>query len=270
MTGNDKMPLNPLSARSNARSLIVAALLVVALTPVSALAAGGGGGAMHSANIDVSNIASLQRGARNFVNYCMGCHSAQYVRYNRLARDIGISEDQLIENLMFAADKPHDTMTVAMPARDAQRWFGQAPPDLSLIARSRGTDYLYSFLKAFYVDDSRSIGVNNAVLENASMPHVLWELQGVQKAIYADHTATDSDGNEVTKTEFAGFELVKPGKLSEDEYDQFVVDVVTFLDYIGEPMQLERERIGYWVLAYLLVFGVLAYFLKAEIWKDIK
>lgn len=270
MTGDDKMQVITLSAPGKLPSLIFAAVLAVAFMPALSLAAGGGGAAMQSANIDVGNLASLQRGARNFVNYCMGCHSAQYVRYNRVARDIGISEDQLIDNLMFAADKPHDTMNIAMPARDAQRWFGQAPPDLSLMARSRGTDYLYSFLKAFYVDESRSLGVNNAVLENASMPHVLWELQGLQKAIYEDHTETDADGNEITRTEFAGFELIEPGKLTEEEYDQFVVDLVTFLDYIGEPMQLERQRIGYWVLAYLLVFGVLAYFLKAEIWKDIK
>ena len=149
MMGDDNMPLISSSAPGNLRSLIIAVFFAAAWIPSSLLAAGDGGGAMQSANIDVSNIASLQRGARNFVNYCMGCHSAQYVRYNRVARDLGISEDQLIENLMFAADKPQDTMTVAMPARDAQRWFGQPPPDLSLIARSRGTDFLYSFLKAF-------------------------------------------------------------------------------------------------------------------------
>ena len=269
MTGDENMPSNSIYAPGNFRPLILAALFAATWIPGS-LHAAGEAGAMRSANIDVSNIASLQRGARNFVNYCMGCHSAQYVRYNRVARDLGISEDQLIENLMFAADKPQDTMTIAMPARDAQRWFGQPPPDLSLVSRSRGTDYLYSFLKAFYIDESRSLGVNNAVLENASMPHVLWELQGLQKAIYEDPAETDSDGNEAAEAKFVGFELVKPGKLTEDEYDQFVVDLVAFLDYIGEPMQLERQRIGYWVLAYLLVFGVLAYFLKAEIWKDIK
>ena len=232
--------------------------------------AAGDGPALQSANIDVSNIASLQRGARNFVNYCMGCHSAKYVRYNRLAEDLEISEDQLINNLMFAADKPFDTMTIAMPSRDAQGWFGQAPPDLTLVARSRGTDFLYSFLKSFYIDKSRSIGVNNMVLENASMPHVLWELQGVQEAIFEEHTDTDEEGNEFTKSVFKGFELVEPGKLSAAEFDQFVVDLVTFLEYIGEPVKLKRKRIGYWVLAYLLLFGVLAYFLKVEIWKDIK
>lgn len=258
------------SARPCAARLFAAAVFVVLGCMPGELIASGGDDKGQAVAIDVSNIDSLQRGARNYVNYCMGCHSAKYVRYNRLAQDLEISEDQLINNLMFAADKPHDTMTIAMPELDARGWFGQAPPDLSLIARSRGTDYLYSFLKSFYVDEQRSIGVNNLVLENVSMPHVLWELQGVQKAIFDEHVETDDEGNSITKMVFNGFELVEPGKLSADEYDQFVVDLVTFLEYIGEPVQLVRKRLGYWVLAYLLVLGVLAYFLKVEIWKDVK
>jgi ubiquinol-cytochrome c reductase cytochrome c1 subunit len=246
-----------------------AVFVVLACLPATSMAAGEGV-TLPSVQTDVSNIASLQRGARDFVNYCMGCHSAKYVRYNRLAADLGISEDQLINNLMFAADKPHDTMNIAMPARDAQGWFGQAPPDLTLVARSRGTNWLYGFLTSFYIDESRSTGVNNIVLENAAMPHVLWELQGIQKAIFEEHRETDAEGEEFTKTVFKGFELVQPGKLSAAEYNQFVVDLVTFLEYIGEPVKLKRQRIGYWVLAYLLLFGVLAYFLKVEIWKDIK
>lgn len=238
-------------------------LVVLVGTPLAAFAAEGGVPLLH-ANNDVSNTNSLQRGARNFVNYCMGCHSAQYVRYNQLAKDLQISEDQLVNNLMFAGGKPHDRMEIAMPAADAARWFGTAPPDLSLIARSRGTDYLFTFLKGFYIDEDRPTGVNNVVLENAAMPHVLWELQGSQRATFAEH---EHDGA-VTKV-FEGFEQVEPGTMSPDEFDQFVRDLVNFLEYIGEPIQLERRQLGIWVLMFLLVFGLFAWALKQEIWKDI-
>ncbi|HSN72494.1 MAG TPA: cytochrome c1 [Steroidobacteraceae bacterium] len=215
---------------------------------------------------DVSNVASLQRGARNFVNYCLGCHSAQYVRYNRLAEDLGLSEQQLIENLMFTGERPFDTMQIAMSAADAQRWFGVQPPDLSLIARSRGTDYLYTFLQSFYLDESRPTGVNNLVLPGTAMPHVLWEKQGLQQALYEGET--DAEGN--MHKVFAGFELARPGQLSPEEYDEFVRDTVNFLDYIAEPMQLERQRLGIRVIAFLLVFFLFAYLLKREYWKDVK
>ncbi|MFQ5633777.1 MAG: cytochrome c1 [Gammaproteobacteria bacterium] len=232
--------------------------------PIAALAAGDGVPLLH-ANNDVSNTASLQRGARNFINYCMGCHSAKYVRYNQLAKDLEISEDQLVNNLMFVGGKPHDRMEVAMPASDAARWFGAAPPDLSLIARSRGTDYLFTFLKGFYLDETRPTGVNNLVLASAAMPNVLWQLQGSQRAIFAEE---EHDGI-VTKV-FEGFEQVDPGTMSPDEFDHFVRDLVNFLEYIGEPVQLKRRQIGIWVLLYLLVFGLFAWGLKQEIWKDIK
>lgn len=240
-------------------SVLVAAVLAL---PGSVLAAGGQACSGH-ANNDVANVASLQRGARNFVNYCMGCHSAQYVRYNRLGQDLGINEDQLVANLMFAAEKPHETMQIAMPEEDAQRWFGQPPPDLSLIARSRGPDYLYNFLRTFYLDDTTPTGVNNLCLENASMPHVLWELQGLQRLVEPDDE--DEHG-----TATPSLELAVAGTLSPEEYDQFVRDTVNFLEYIGEPIQLERRRLGVWVLAFLFVFGLFAYLLKSEIWKDIK
>lgn len=239
------------------RSVIVGLLILLAAGSAQAA----GDAALQPANNDVGNIASLQRGARNFVNYCMGCHSAQYVRYNRLAEDLGVSEDQVIENLMFAADKPTETMTIAMPPSDAERWFGVAPPDLSLIARSRGTDYVYSFLRSFYTEAGRPTGVNNTVLANTAMPHVLWELQGEQQLIEEE----DEAGHKVQR-----FELVKPGALSPEEYDQFVRDTVNFLDYVGEPMQLQRTRLGIWVILFLLVFGLFSYLLKEEIWKDVK
>jgi ubiquinol-cytochrome c reductase cytochrome c1 subunit len=217
------------------------------------------------ANNDVSNVASLQRGARNFVNYCMGCHSAQYVRYNRLAADLRISEADLVANLMFAAEKPQETMTIAMRPADAAHWFGQAPPDLSLIARYKGPDYIYNYLHGFYVDPSRPTGVNNLMLPNTAMPHVLWELQGMQDCVWEDvrqGAATEKKCN--------SFKQVTPGKLSKEEYDQFVRDLVDFFAYVGEPMQLERQRLGVWVLGFLLLFGILAYLLKREIWKDVK
>jgi ubiquinol-cytochrome c reductase cytochrome c1 subunit len=223
--------------------------------------------AVHPANIDVGNVASLQRGARNFVNYCSGCHSARYVRYSRVAADLGLTESQTMENLMFNGERIHDTMRVSMRPDDAKRWFGTTPPDLSLMARSRGPDYIYSFLKSFYLDPSRPTGVNNLVLPGTAMPHVLWSLQGYQKAVYDGES--DPEHNTVHKR-FKGFELVDPGQMNPEEYDQFVRDTVDFLAYIGEPMQIQRRNLGFNVLAFLFVFFLLAYLLKKEYWKDVK
>ena len=177
-----------------------------------------------------------------------------------------MTDEQLINNLMFAADKVSDPMQIAMPADLAEGWFGLAPPDLSLIARSRGADYLYNFLRAFYIDETRPSGVNNLVLPNASMPHVLWELQGTQRAIFDEVEYAPG----ATRLEFAGFEQVTAGKLSPEEYDMFVRDLVNFLDYAGAPEQLERTYIGIWVILFLLVFLLFSYLLKDEIWKDVK
>ena len=240
---------------------MLSCVLVIAMSAVAPTWASGDGVTLEHANTDVSNIGSLQRGAKIFVNYCMGCHSAKYVRYSRLAKDLQISEEQLINNLMFTGGKPHDTMQIPMPAVDAARWFGTTPPDLSLIARSRGPDFLYTFLKSFYIDESRPTGFNNLVMESAAMPHVLWELQGTQRAIFEEHEHG---------LEFEGFEPVTEGSMSTDEYDQFVLDLVNFLEYIGEPVQLERRQLGIWVLIFLLVFGLFSYALKQEIWSDVK
>jgi ubiquinol-cytochrome c reductase cytochrome c1 subunit len=225
------------------------------------------GTALQSAHTDITNTASLQRGARNFVNYCMGCHSARYVRYSRLAADLGLSEAQVIENLMFTGDRIHDTMQANLRPEHAARWFGTAPPDLSLIARSRGTDYIYTFLKSFYLDPKRPTGVNNLALPGTSMPHVLWELQGYQAAVYDGES---DPAHDTVHKKFKGFELAQPGLLSAEEYDRFVRDTVNFLDYIGEPMQLKRRTLGFQVLAFLLVFFLFAFMLKKEYWKDIK
>ena len=244
-----------------ARRIIALALLVA---PALGMAAGGGA-KLESANIDISNQASLQRGAKYFVNYCFGCHSAQYVRYNTLGSGLGLSEDQVVENLMFTGDRPSDTMAIAMPPGDAADWFGRTPPDLSLAARARGTDWIYSFLKSFYVSPQQPSGANNLVLEGASMPPVLWDLQGVQEAVF--HEETDAQG--YPHKIFDRFEIVSPGKLSEEEFDEVVVDLVAFLSYISEPVQLERRSLGIKVILFLVIFFLFAYALKKEIWKEV-
>lgn len=243
------------------KTALLAWLLIV---PGAALAAGGGQQLMH-ANNDLTNLASLQRGARNFVNYCLGCHSASYVRYNRLAGDLQLSDDQLLANLMFTGERIYDTMDIAMPADEAKAWFGRTPPDLSLVGRSRGADWLYTFLMTFYVDNSAATGSNNLVLRGASMPHVLWELQGLQSAVFG--TETDAEGNELKV--FERFEPISAGKMSDKEFEQFVRDLVNFLAYISEPVQLKRRAMGGWVLAFLFVFFVLALLLKKEYWSDV-
>jgi ubiquinol-cytochrome c reductase cytochrome c1 subunit len=244
-----------------ARWIVVPALL---LWPGFALAAGGTGH-IERVDVDISNQAALQRGAKYFANYCLGCHSAKYVRYNRLAEDLGLNESQLVENLMFTGERPFDTMDNTVPAGDASVWFGRAPPDLSLVARARGEDWIYSFLKSFYVDPSKPTGVNNLVLAGASMPHVLWQQQGLQRAVFRQDV--DAQGN--AHEQFVGFETVQPGTLSAAEYDRMITDLVTFLSYIGEPIQLERRSLGIKVILFLVVFLLFAYFLKKEIWKDV-
>ena len=244
----------------------VGATLALAFGTVVAKEAGGWREQMK-ANNDINSTASLQRGARNFVNYCLGCHSLQYLRYNRVAEDLHIPEDQLEANLMFTGERPHDVMLSAMPPKDAEAWFGRPPPDLSLIARAKGADYVYQFLKTFYIDESRAntTGVNNLALENAAMPHVLADLQGLQRAVFNVERA--EDGTQVKV--FEKFEQVTPGRLSPEEFDEFVRDTVNFLDYAAEPVQLKRVSLGIWVVAFLVVFTGFAYALKKEIWKDV-
>jgi ubiquinol-cytochrome c reductase cytochrome c1 subunit len=249
------------------KKLVLAFVFACAFAVSSLGVAASSGTMLQTAQTDITNTASLQRGARNFVNYCMGCHSARYVRYSRLAADLGLTEAQVIENLMFTGDRIHDTMQANLRPENAARWFGTAPPDLSLIARSRGTDYLYTFLKSFYLDPKRPTGVNNLALPGTSMPHVLWELQGYQAAVYDGES---DPAHDTVHKKFKGFELAQPGLLSAEEYDQFVRDTVNFLDYIGEPMQLERRTLGFQVLAFLLVFFLFAFMLKKEYWKDVK
>jgi ubiquinol-cytochrome c reductase cytochrome c1 subunit len=216
---------------------------------------------LEPANNDPDNINSLQRGARNFMNYCAGCHSARYVRFNTLGRDLDLSEDQLIQNLMFNAEKTFETIEATMPLDDAARWFGQPPPDLSLMARARGTDYVYNFLKGFYLDPESPTGVDNRVLEGTSMPHVLWELQGYQSAEFS----IDENGT----SHFEKFDQVMPGSMSAEEYDEFVRDTTNFMAYMSEPERSTRRVLGTWVIIYLAFFLIIAVMLKKQVWKDV-
>ncbi len=241
------------------------AALVLGWLPLVTLAAGGGGVALQKANIDPTDQASLQRGAKLFVNYCLSCHSAAFQRYNRMGKDLGLTDQEVKENLMFAADKVGETMDVAMSKTDAEVWFGTAVPDLSLVARSHGVDWLFSYLLSFYEDPARPLGVNNRVFPDVGMPHVLWELQGMQRPVYEEHV--DHDGHKAQK--FVGFETVREGSMSEKEYKQAVRDLVNFLAYVGEPAKLQRQSLGVWVLLFLVVFSVVSYALKKEYWKDV-
>ena len=192
---------------------------------------------LDHADTDISNTASLQNGAKLFMNYCSGCHAISFMRYNRIGEDLGLSDELVAENLMFAGNKPGETITTAMPKDAAAKWFGGTPPDLSLVARSKGTDWIYTYLRSFYEDESRIFGVNNSVLVNASMPDVLWSLKQGQ---------------------------------SEASFDQSVRDITNFLDYVGEPAKLIRLKLGKWVLLFLGILFILAYLLKKEYWKDVK
>lgn len=238
--------------------------ILLLMSPALALASSGG---VHldNANIDPTNKESLQRGARTFVNYCMGCHSAKYQRYNRMARDLGMTNQDVIDNLMFAGDQVGAHMETTMSRAAGKAYFGAPPPDLTLVSRVRGNDWLYTYLRTFYLDSSRPFGVNNEVFDNVGMPNVMWELQGWQKPVYK--TVIDDDGHEYELLE--GVELVEAGSQTPAEFDRTVRDLVNFLDYIAEPIRQERQALGVKVLLFLFVLFILAYLLKKEFWKDI-
>jgi ubiquinol-cytochrome c reductase cytochrome c1 subunit len=212
---------------------------------------------------DINSTESLQRGARNFMNYCSGCHSLKYLRYNRLAADLKIPESEL-GNLIFTPAKPFDEINTAMPA-DSTDWFGKQPPDLTLMARERGTNYIYSYLHGFYQDKTRPWGVNNLYLSGTAMPHVLGTLQGLQKPVYKN----EKDPHGSAKMVLVGVEAMTPGAMKPEEYDQFIRDIANFLDYAAEPVKAKRESMGIFVVLLLLVFFVFAYLLKKEYWKDV-
>ena len=213
---------------------------------------------LDSIYVNLSDKASLQRGARVFINYCLSCHSAAYMRYNRLAEDLDISEDVLKENLLFAGDKVGDLMTTNMSGEDAKKWFGVKPPDLTLVAKVRKPDWIYTYLRSFYMDDKSPSGWNNTLFENVAMPHILYGLQGSQRLA--------GTNPETGRPEFT---LVSEGSLTPEEYDTTVRDLTNFLVYLAEPISLKRQTIGVFVILFLLVFMILAYFLKKEYWKDV-
>jgi ubiquinol-cytochrome c reductase cytochrome c1 subunit len=236
-------------------------LFVLAGVPALTLAAGGESVKLDPVSIDLSDQASLQRGARIFVNYCLSCHSASYMRYSRMGHDLGISEELVKENLLFAADKVGDLMKAVMPADDAKLWFGVAPPDLSLVTRARKPQWFYTYMRSFYRDPKSPSGWNNTVFPHVAMPHVLYEWQGDQRAVFKK----DAHGVEV----FEGFELERPGTKSKEKYDADMRDLTNFMVYLGEPAKLVRYKIGIYVLIFLAVFLIFAYLLKKEYWKDV-
>jgi ubiquinol-cytochrome c reductase cytochrome c1 subunit len=244
--------------------------LIAALSLAGAAHASGGDSiAWDKAPNKQNDMGSLQNGAKLFVNYCLNCHSAAYMRYNRL-QDIGLTNEQIKENLLFTTDKVGETMKAAIDPKQAKEWFGGNPPDLTVIARSRagqgtGADYLYTYLRTYYVDDTKATGWNNLAFPNVGMPHVLWELQGKRMPVY---DTKEEHGHEVKV--FKGWEQITPGTMTPLQYDQAIGDLVNYLQWMGEPAQNTRVRVGVWVLIFLLGFTFIAWRLNASYWKDIK
>ncbi len=240
------------------------AILFASLLPSLVLAAGGNVH-LEKANNDLTDKASLQNGAKLFMNYCFGCHATQYQRYQRVANDLGIPDDLMKEHLVLDPKvKIGSLMENAIPAESAAKWFGAPPPDLTLVARVRGADWLYTYLHSFYVDPSRPFGVNNIVFPSVGMPHVLEELQGIPMPVY-DTVTVDGQQHQVV----VGAEIATPGELSSSEYDNAVRDIVNFLEYSGDPVKLERHALGWWVMAFLVLFTIVVVLLKKEYWRDV-
>ncbi|MGA9574466.1 MAG: cytochrome c1 [Lysobacterales bacterium] len=239
-------------------------LFFTVLLPFSSItvSASSEAGIEHS-GANIRDTASLQRGAKWYMNYCMGCHSLNYMRYNRMAEDLDLSEDMVMQNLVFSNAKFADTMTISMLPEQAKAWFGKAPPDLSLIGRSRGPDWLFSYLQGFYQDENGAW--NNTLLPNLSMPNVLWSLQGIQTPVYRQETSESGFTHEVIDH----FELTRAGSQSPEEFEETARDIAAFLDYVGEPAKLKRKNVGVWVILFLVLFTFLAYLLKAEYWRDV-
>lgn len=244
--------------------------LIAALGIVTGAHAAEGGIAWDKAPNRTNDLASLQNGAKLFVNYCLGCHSAAFMRFNRL-QDIGISEQQIKDNLLFTTEKVGDVMKANMDPRQAKEWFGANPPDLTLVARSRaghggtGADYLYTYLRTYYRDDTKATGWNNLAFPSVGMPHALWELQGDRRPVY---TKVEQHGHEVDV--FKGWEQTRPGTMTPLQYDQAVGDLVNYLQWMAEPAQNTRVRVGVWVLLFLVMALVFVWRLNASYWKDVK
>jgi len=246
--------------------------LVMALgVAVGAQASSGNAIPWDKAPVKTTDLASLQNGAKLFVNYCLNCHSAAFMRFNRL-KDIGLTDQQIKDNLLFTTDKVGETMKAAIDPKQAKEWFGANPPDLTVIARAKaghggtGADYIYTYLRTYYRDESKATGWNNLAFPSVGMPHVMWELQGERKPVFEEH---EEHGHKVEV--FTGkWEQVKPGLMTPQQYDQAVGDLVNYLQWMGEPAQNTRVRVGVWVLLFLLGFTVIAWRLNAAYWKDVK
>jgi len=234
------------------KKFILAFTLSVATLLSATAIASGPSLALDKANNDLADKESLKKGFKTYINYCLGCHQLQYQRYNRTFTDLGIDEAEGVANYMYTGENPGGHITNNMSEKDAASWFGSAPPDLTLEARLRSPDWIYTYLRSFYIDESRPFGVNNTVFKDVGMPHVLQDLQGVS-----------------TKDDHGKLSPAMGGSLTAEEYDVVVRDLTNFLEYVGEPNKLERKAIGYWVLAFLFLFFILTYFLKKEFWKDV-
>lgn len=228
----------------------------------AALAAEGTATLMQAGN-DLGDRASLQRGAQLYMNYCSSCHALKYLRYSRMAADLGLSEEEVMNNLNFTGAAIGDPVPVAMPVEEAEKWFGKMPPDLSLISRVRGPDWVYTYLKSFYLDSNRPLGWNNTVFPNASMPNPLWQMQGLQHAVLGKPEAEGLD------PPVLALEVRTPGNVDASQYDQAVRDITNFLAYAGEPAALKRQQLGVWVVLFLALLTFLLYLLKKDYWKDV-
>lgn len=224
--------------------------------------AAGPGAELMQAGTTLEDIASLQRGAKLYMNYCSGCHSLKYLRYQRMAEDLGLSEEEVMGNLNFTGAKIGDHIEASMPQEGAEKWFGKMPPDLTLIARVRGVDWIYTYLQSFYLDESRPLGWNNRLFPNASMPNPLWELQGLQ---HAEFGKAEAGGDRPVKA----LKVTQPGQQKPEEFDQTVRDITAFLEYAAEPAGLKRQGVGVWVILFLAFFTFLAWLLNREYWRDI-
>jgi ubiquinol-cytochrome c reductase cytochrome c1 subunit len=220
------------------------------------------GGNTQQAGNDLTDQASLQRGAQLYMNYCSGCHSLKYMRYSRIAEDLGLSEQEVMDNLNFTGAKFGEQVKVSMPHDPAGKWFGKMPPDLSLIARVRGSDWIYTYLKSFYLDESRPLGWNNRLFPNASMPNPLWQLQGLQHAEL-------SEPDKIGERHVEALKVTQPGTQTPVQFDQTARDITNFLEYVGEPAALKRQSMGVWVILFLVALTFLAFLLKQEYWKDV-
>lgn len=258
------------------KQFIPAVLMALSLAFASNAIAGGGSGAvLDKVHMNMSDKASLQNGAKLFVNYCLSCHSASYARYNRVAQDLDIPLALLKENLMYTTEKEGDLMTTTMPAKDAKDWFGVTPPDLTLVSRVRKPDWLYTYFRAFYQDESSPSGWNNSLFEHVAMPHALYELQGVQRMVgkTTDHTDSEDGHASVADNQHvvgdAIFEISHPGKQTPEEFDKSMADLTAFLTYLAEPVQLQRHKIGVFTLTFLIILMLLCIMLKKEFWRDV-